>query len=196
MIFLLLKPKSVIRTLECSFLLLFDDFCVFSASFVLLFVSIARYASRKEKRNLFVNPSKIITNPNDRIGLKSAKGGRESPSKCPEQLSRHWLNRNVRNGKQNIKYEYLKQKKCANLDWLAHFFSRESFSLYILNLHRAIVALTATSGFVCNEIINLNNPLSVLCTTPCISQLSLEALLIHQTWWHTTHFQDCRNRGW
>ncbi len=69
--FLLLKPKSVIRTLECSFLLLFDDFCVFSASFVLLFVSIARYASRKEKRNLLENPSKIITNPNDRIGLNS-----------------------------------------------------------------------------------------------------------------------------
>ncbi len=64
------KPKSVIRTLECGFLLLFDDFCVFLASFVLLFVSIARYASRKEKRNLLENPSKIITNPNDRIGVK------------------------------------------------------------------------------------------------------------------------------
>ncbi len=65
-----IQPKSVIRTLECGFSLLFDGFCVFSASFVLLLVSIARYASRKEKRNLIENPSKIITNPNDRIGFK------------------------------------------------------------------------------------------------------------------------------
>ena len=68
-VIVILYPKSVIRTLECGFSLLFDDFCVFSASFVLLFVSIARYASRKEKRNLLENPSKIITNPNDRIGF-------------------------------------------------------------------------------------------------------------------------------
>ncbi len=72
-LFPFLKPKSVIRTLECSFSLLFDDFCVFSASFVLLLVSIARYASRKEKRNLIENPSKIITNPNDRFGLKQMR---------------------------------------------------------------------------------------------------------------------------
>ena len=53
--------------------MLFNAFCVFSASFAHHFADIARYAAQNDEQNLLENPSIIMSNSNDRIGFK---GGR------------------------------------------------------------------------------------------------------------------------
>ena len=49
--------------------MLFDAFCIFSASSAHHFASIARYVAQNDGPNLLENPSKIISNSNDRIGI-------------------------------------------------------------------------------------------------------------------------------
>ncbi|MCF0168246.1 MAG: hypothetical protein HUJ93_06380 [Bacteroidales bacterium] len=54
--------------------MLFDAFCVFPASFAHHFADIARYAAQNDEPNLLENPSKIMSNSNDRIGFNDGLG--------------------------------------------------------------------------------------------------------------------------